>query len=72
MKLTMADFLVAVEEHRSDAYEMLVEDGHLPKVVQTKAVKASRRGYIDFGVHPTRGWLTDKGKAFLEQNRVSS
>jgi hypothetical protein len=58
--------LRAVAEHGVDAYERLIADGHAPKRVYAKMVSLVGRGYLDCGVVPHRGWLTDRGREALE------
>ena len=36
------------------------------KAVDRKLLGLSRRGYIDYGVSPRTGWLTDKGREALK------
>jgi hypothetical protein len=65
--LTMFAFLATVEEHGIDARGILRAEGFRPNVIYTKAEKAARRGYTDFGVAPDLPWLTDKGRDFLSR-----
>jgi len=37
------------------------------KAVCAKFEDLDRKGYIDFGVSPRRGWLTDKGWSALKE-----
>lgn len=39
------------------------------KVVIRKMERLADRGYIEYGVSPRTGWLTEKGKHVLEANR---
>lgn len=64
-KITMEEFLRAIQEHGTTMREHFVAAGHPPKVVLAKAVGAAKKGYTEFGVAPDRPWLTEKGKAFL-------
>lgn len=63
--LLMADWLTAVRDHGIYAGEALQLAGHHPRVILSKAEKSSRKGYTEFGVHPTRAWLTPAGSDFL-------
>jgi DNA-binding PadR family transcriptional regulator len=42
------------------------------KVVYAKMDKLDRKGFIEFGLNIRWGWLTEKGKARLEELRSSS
>lgn len=64
--LTMLDFLLAVEAHGIDTREVLIAEGHHPKVIYAKAAKASRKGYTDYGVVADRPWLTPLGERYIE------
>lgn len=66
-ELPMLVFLRAVQEHGVGTREALIEAGHHPKVIDAKAVKASAKGYTEFGVVADRPWLTDKGRLFLTE-----
>lgn len=65
MTLTMQHFLDAVAEHGLSARDVLLDEGHHPKVILRKAEKAGGKGYTEFGSTPDLCWLTDKGRAFL-------
>jgi hypothetical protein len=63
----MEAFLRAVAEYGVYAREHLLAEGYHWKVINAKALKASRKGYYDFGVVADRGWLTAKGKEMLDK-----
>lgn len=67
-ELTMREYLAAVAEHGVDAYEVLTERGHHPKVIVAKAKRASAKGYTDYGVSERRAWIEPKGREFLERD----
>lgn len=64
-KLTMTQFLRAVDRHGVDAREALLAEGWHHKVILRKAEKAAGKGYTDYGVCADRPWLLDEGRAFL-------
>lgn len=64
-RLSMIEFLRAVEQHGAGTREALIEAGHHPKVVLRKAEKAADKNYTEYGVVPDRPWLTDHGREFL-------
>jgi hypothetical protein len=66
MNLTLAHLLATIRDRHIVAREALLDEGYHPNVVSSKFEKAHRRGYTDFGVHPERAWLTEKGRRFLE------
>lgn len=72
LKLTMVEYLTAVAEHGTDAYEVLIGLGHHPNVVMAKAEKADRRRYTDCGVSPRRGWLIQHGADFLSSQGIEA
>ena len=65
VKLRMQDYLRVVAMHGVDAPEMLGRRGFAHGQIEAKAMKASRKGYIDFGVAVHRGWLTPLGLKFI-------
>lgn len=65
-RLTMVEFLQAVDTHRTWTREVLLAKGHHPEVITAKAEKASRKGYTDYGTAPDRPWLTGAGRKFLD------
>lgn len=68
-RLPMGTFLAAIERHGVEAEEALLEAGWPQWAILTRADKAARGGYTDYGVFVTRAWLTDKGKAWLAVDR---
>ena len=62
----MRTFLQAVADHGSGARQALRDAGYHPEVVYAKAVKAAGKDYTDYGVAADLPWLTDKGRAFLD------
>lgn len=67
-ELTMYELLTAIVEHRTRAREYLMSIGVHPKVIYRKAELADRKGLIEYGVVVDRGWLTDKGRAWLAEH----
>ena len=65
MRLTLRDYLLALDEHGIDAAGVLHAQGYHPKVIIAKAEKASKKGYSNFGVSPWHSWIEDRGRAFL-------
>jgi len=63
--LSLTEFLTAVHEHGIETTIVLINRAYHPKIVQAKAEKAARRGYIDYGTSPMYAWLTSKGKNYI-------
>lgn len=63
--MTMQEFLEAVTDHGVSTPEVLITRGYHPKVIEAKAEKAARQGYINYGVAVDRPWLTEEGQLFL-------
>jgi hypothetical protein len=70
--LSMREFLEEVAVDGIGARERLIDRGHHPNVVYAKALKASRKGYTDYGVVADRCWLEPKGRAFLADGSKTS
>ena len=74
--LTMQHFLVTFAVHGFDAEapdapnarSVLLQQGYHHKVITAKAEKASRKGYYDYGVVADGGWITDKGRDFIDEH----
>lgn len=61
--LTMRGLLQFIA-HGSMPIEL--EGQYHPNVVNAKCEKAIRKGYMECGVSAHTGWITDKGRQFLD------
>jgi hypothetical protein len=54
-------------------YDILMEMTGAPEKVCYRAMeRASERGFIEYGMTLRSGWLTEKGKTLIEENRSPS
>ena len=70
MKLTMHRYLFAVLLAANPGLlgaDLLAGAEFHQNVIEAKAEKAARRGYIEYGTAPRYGWLTSKGMDYLEK-----
>ena len=64
-RIKMIHYLLIVAVHGTGSPEILYKRGFSYGYVMRKAEKAARKGYIDYGVVPERGWLTQQGIEFV-------
>jgi len=68
LRLTMLEYLEAIDGHQMDAYETLLARGYHPEVIVAKAEKAIRKGYAECGVSERRSWIEEPGREFLRRH----
>ena len=65
--LPMEVYLSALEQHRLGTHAYLLEVGYPEKLIVSKALKASAKGYADYGTTVRFCWINPEGVAFLRE-----
>lgn len=66
MKLTLREYLTVLRDEFFPE-ETLVNRGYPPKLIWSRADRSAVKGYSNYGTSPARSWITEKGKAMLEE-----